>query len=313
MKASRLKPGDEIRVTAPSLSMSTVQDSRIQRAIEYFRRRGFKVTFSRHCREMDMFESSSPVSRISDLQEAFLDSEVKAVLACTGGFNVNELLEYLDYSVIRENPKILCGFSDIMALLNAVWAKTGLITYHGPDFSTFGEGEGRNTEYTYDLFRACMIEEGPYHITPSPEAGSYEVIQEGYAAGRIVGGNLCTLNLLQGTEYMPDLSGAVLFIEDDNIMGEYFVYEFERNLQSLLQCRGADEIKGIVFGRFEESCRLTREKIAAITAGKRQLQGLPVIFNADFGHVFPMASFPVGGVAEIRAEAGEAVIRILEH
>ena len=123
---------------------------------------------------------------------------------------------------------------------------------------------------------------------------------------------MCTLNLLQGTPYMPDLKDKVLFIEDDNIMGDYFVYEFDRNLQSLLQVYGAESIKGIVFGRFEESCKLDQEVIKKIIKDKIA-PNIPVVFSADFGHVFPMITYPIGGRVRIDAKGDEVNIQILKH
>ena len=138
------------------------------------------------------------------------------------------------------------------------------------------------------------------------------MIQEGKCEGTIIGGNLCTVNLLQGTPYMPDLKDAVLFIEDDNIMGDYFVYEFDRNLQSLLQVYGAESIKGIVFGRFEESCKLDQEVIKKVIKDKI-VSNIPVIFGVDFGHVFPMITYPIGGKVRIEAKGDEVNIQILKH
>ena len=128
-------------------------------------------------------------------------------------------------------------------------------------------------------------------VTPSETAAKYHTIQEGTCEEMIIGGNLCTLNLLQGTPYMPDISNKVLFLEDDNIMGDFFCYEFDRNLESLLQIEGANTIKGIVFGRFNDSCGLTVETIADIIQDKVPAN-IPVIFGVDFGHVFPMITFP---------------------
>lgn len=147
---------------------------------------------------------------------------------------------------------------------------------------------------------------------PSEAAVKYHTIQEGVCEGTIIGGNLCTLNLLQGTPYMPDISDRVLFLEDDNIMGEYFCYEFDRNLESLLQVEGADTIKGIIFGRFDDSCGLTVETITDIIRDKVPSH-IPVVFGADFGHVFPMITFPIGGSVRIRVNQDEVEIVIVAH
>ena len=306
----KLKKGDEIRIIAPSGSLSRVRTDVLERALAYLDENGFKVTYSTNCREMDQFSSSSVESRVADLHEAFADPDVKAVMACIGGFNVNQILPYINYDLIRANPKILCGYSDITALLNAVYARTGLVTYHAPHLAALGFL--REREYTHRYLTACLMNEEPVPVVPSETAGSYTVLQEGTCEGEIVGGNLCTLNLLQGTPYMPDLRDRVLFIEDDNIMGDYFPYEFDRNLQSLLQAGGAESVRGIVFGRFDESCKLTEDTIRAIIKGKVPA-GIPVVFGADFGHVFPMISFPVGGRVKLSANGDRIDLQITEH
>ena len=306
----KLKKGDEIRIIAPSGSLTRVRTDVLERSLAYLDENGFRVTYSTNCREMDSFSSSSVESRAADLHEAFADPDVKAVMACIGGFNVNQILPYIDYDLIRANPKILCGYSDITALLNAVYARTGLVTYHAPHLAALGFL--REREYTHKYLTACLMNEDPISVTPSETAGSYTVLQEGTCEGEIVGGNLCTLNLLQGTPYMPDLRDKILFIEDDNIMGDYFPYEFDRNLQSLLQVSGAESVRGIVFGRFDESCRLTEDTIRAIVKGKVPA-GIPVVFGTDFGHVFPMISFPVGGRVKLSAKGEGIDLRITDH
>lgn len=310
MYAQKLKRGDEIRVIAPSRSLSIVRQEVCDEAIRFLENEGFRVTFSKNSREIDEFNSSSVDSRVSDLHEAFLDDSVKAVLTCIGGFNVNQILDKIDYSIIAAHPKILCGYSDITALINAIYAKTGLVTYHGPHFSTFGFETNR--DYTKNCFLDCAASDNAVTVSPSPQAEKYHVIQHGHCEGQIIGGNLCTLNLLQGTPYMPDLADKILFIEDDNIMGKYFPYEFDRNLQSLLQLPHADKIKGIVFGRFDESWGLSVDVAAKIVKGKISDE-IPVLYNVDFGHVTPIMTFPIGGTAAISADSEHAEITVTEH
>lgn len=311
MIPDKLNTGDEIRVIAPSRSLSVVRREVFDKALKFLSEKGFNIIFSKNSREMDEANSSSIQTRVKDLHAAFLDKNVKAILTCIGGFNVNQVLEYIDYTIIRDNPKILCGFSDITALLNAIYAKTGLCTYHGPHFASFGFDNG--IEYTNRYFDECLVKSNPYSIEPSNEAKEYCVIQEGSCEGEIVGGNLCTLNLLQGTEFMPDLKNKVLFLEDDNIMGDYFTYEFDRNLQSLIQVSGFEGVRGIVFGRFESSCKMDMHTINRIVSTKKQLKGMPVIFNVDFGHVMPIAAFPIGGTVKIDASGHSVSLEIVKH
>lgn len=309
MIAEKLSVGDEIRVIAPSRSLSVVRQEVFGRGMKYLTDKGFKISFSRNSRMIDEMNSSDVQSRIEDLHEAFLDKNVKAILTCIGGFNVNQILEYIDYSLIENNPKILCGFSDITALLNAIYAKTGLVTYHGPHFSSFGFNN--DIEYTYAHFKKCLMKSDNYSIKPSKGAGEYYVIQEGNCEGKIIGGNLCTLNLLQGTEFMPTLKDKILFIEDDNIMGDYFKFEFDRNLQSLIQLEDFQGVRGIVFGRFNNSCGIDVATIKRIVSTKKQLKKIPIIFNVDFGHVLPFITFPIGGSAKIVAKDALVSLEIL--
>lgn len=310
MIPNKLQYGDEIRVIAPSSSLSRVREDVYNRALAFLTDKGFKVTFSKNCREINEFRSSSIKSRVDDIHEAFADKNVKMIITAIGGFNVNQILSYLDYELIKANPKILCGYSDITALLHSIYAKTGLVTYHGPHFSTFGFDV--ETEYTESSFFSLLNKNDKIVIKESKTSGEYFIVQEGTCEGKIIGGNLCTLNLLQGTPYMPDLREKVIFIEDDNIMGDYFVYEFDRNLQSLLQVVGADSIKGIVFGKFDNSCKLNKDVITKIVKDRISAD-IPVIFGVDFGHVLPMITFPIGCKVRVSANENNYKITLLNE
>ena len=209
------------------------------------------------------------------------------------------------------NPKILCGFSDITALSNAIYTKTGLITYSGPHYSTFGMQKG--IEYTIEYFKKCLFNDESFIIKPSTEWSDdswfldqenrifyknegYRIVNTGTASGKIIGGNLCTLNLLQGTEYMPDLTNTILFIEDDELT---FPENFDRDLQSLIHQPNFDKVQGIVFGRFQITSKMTEELFLKIIQSKRELSDIPIIANVDFGHTTPQITFPIGGYAKI--------------
>ena len=194
-------------------------------------------------------------------------------------------------------------------MLHAVYVKTGLVTYHGAHFSTFGFD--MEVGYTQKAFFDCVMNDEILTIKPSQTAKGYTVIQQGTCEGTIIGGNLCTLNLLQGTQFMPQTDDAVLFLEDDNITGDYFVYEFDRNFQSLLQAFGTDKIKGVVFGRFDDNCKMSADVIKSIIDEKLP-KDIPVIYGSDFGHVFPMITFPIGGRVRVKA-FDDPVIEIITH
>ncbi|MDE6709075.1 MAG: LD-carboxypeptidase, partial [Oscillospiraceae bacterium] len=120
MIASKLKLGDEVRVIAPSRNLTEVRQDVHHHAVDFWSKEGFDLTFSKNCREVGKFHSSSIASRVEDIHEAFCDPNVKMIITCLGGCNANQLLRHLNYDLIAKHPKILCGFSDITALLNAI-------------------------------------------------------------------------------------------------------------------------------------------------------------------------------------------------
>ena len=136
--ANRLKPGDEIRVIAPSASMALVKEEQLDLALTRLKGLGFQISYGEHVYKHDEFYSTSIADRIFDLHTAFLDPNVKAILAAIGGYNANGLLNEIDFELIRNHPKVFCGYSDMTALNLAIYHKTGLVTYSGPHFSTFG-------------------------------------------------------------------------------------------------------------------------------------------------------------------------------
>jgi muramoyltetrapeptide carboxypeptidase LdcA involved in peptidoglycan recycling len=124
-----------------------------------------EVSFSKNAEEKDEFFSSTVKSRLKDLHDAFADKSIKAIFTTIGGFNSNQLLKYLDYNLIRRNPKILCGYSDITALNNAIYKKTNLVTYSGPHFSTLGMTKG--LDYTLEYLKKCLFNKNQFEIKPS--------------------------------------------------------------------------------------------------------------------------------------------------
>ena len=319
----KLKIGDEIRVIAPSCSLSMISTETREIANACFNEMGLKVSLSKNAELSDEFVSSSIEARIEDLHEAFSDHKIKGIFTAIGGYNSNQLLKYIDYELIKNNPKILCGFSDITALSNAIYTKTGLVTYSGPHYSTFGMKKG--IEYTKEYFKKCLFNDESFVIKPSTEWSDdmwfmeqenrifyknegYKIINKGTANGRIIGGNLCTLNLLQGTEYMPDLTNSVLFIEDDFLN---FPEIFDRDLQSLIHQPNFDKVQGIVFGRFQIASKITDEILLKIIQSKRELLNIPIVTNVDFGHTTPHITFPIGGHVQITL-TGEMEIKILD-
>lgn len=318
---------DKVSVIAPSDSMKKGSKT-IDLARERFEKEfGVKLVLSKNCLSEDPYSSAAIKLRINDLHNAFLDNSVKAIICLTGGYNANELLPFIDWDILIQNPKIFIGSSDNTVMINAIFAKTGLITYYGPNFFKFGMIQG--LEYTLNYFKNCLVIDKPYRIRPSKKWSNdkwfkdqeergfidnkgYLVCNTGTAQGEIIGGNLCSLNLLQGTEYLPTLNNPILFIEDDDLVGEACFGEFNRNLESFLQLPGSDSIKGIVVGRFPKNCFMTDEKIKYVL-NKPKLKNIPIVANADFGHCDPTFTFPIGGTVSLEVRNNNIDIRIISH
>lgn len=325
MLAPKLQPGDHIRVVSPSTSLAVIPPEQRTTAIERYASLALNVSFAEHAEECDEFRSSSIQSRVADLHAAFADPAVNGIVTTLGGYNCNQLLRYLDFDLIAANPKVFCGYSDITALSTAIYSRAGLVTYSGPHFSTFSMVRG--IEYTLEYFKKCVMDASRFEV-PHAETWSDDewyrdqenrdfvphdghlVINEGRAEGALLGGNLCTLNLLQGTEYMPSLSGAILLIEDDL---ESKTPNFDRDLQSLLHQPGFSEVRGLILGRFQKASAIDRETLLRIIKNKRELDAIPVIANASFGHTTPQFTFPIGGQGRLIVENGSVSFTIVEH
>ncbi len=325
LKPSKIKKGAHIRIVAPVRSLGLLSDETKHEAIQRLEQFGFKLSFGKHVDEMDEFNSSSIESRIEDLHTAFADKGVDAILTVIGGYNSNQLLQYLDYELLAKNPKILCGFSDVTALANAITAKTGMITYIGPHFSSWAMKHG--FEYSLEHFVKACMDDAPFDLLPSQEWSDdpwymdqekrdfiknegYWTLKTGNAFGRIIGGHVRCFNVLQGTEYWPGLDDAILILEED---AEINPPLFDRQLQSLIHQPDFSGVKGVLIGRFQKNTKMKRELLQKIIDTKKELQDIPIIANVDFGHTTPIATMPIGGSLEVSATAHGAGIRVIEH
>ena len=326
----KLKTGDQVRIVAPSCTLPSapwLTDEVLEEGKRFFTDLGMTVTEGKYLREIDAAGSTTIEYRLADLHDAYADPDVKALLCIRGGWNVNQLLPFLDYEVIRSTPKILCGFSDITALGNAITAKTGVVTYSGPNFNQFCMGE--KLAYARTHFLAAVMKDEPITLTAAPEwtdsyfqAGKpwafeknegWWTVHEGEAEGTCIGGNLCTLSLLQGTDYMPVARDLILFLEDDH---ETHPRTFDRDFTSLTQQPWFERVRGLLIGRFQRTAvnqefgPVTKEKLLQILARNEACAGLPIIANVDFGHTYPIFTFPIGGTARMSSKAGEPTIVI---
>ena len=304
----RLKKGDHIRVVSPSSSIERIGgfESNVA-AMEKLEALGFRLSFSEHYFENDIFDSAPIASRVADLEAAFANETVDAVLTTIGGFNCNELLPYLDFDLIAQNPKIFCGYSDTTALLNAIYAKTGMQTYMGPAYSSFKMEQGQQYQTTSWL---NAVTQDTYQLTPSLEWSSdawylpnaprtfypteWKVYNPGQASGIAIGGNISTLNLLTGTEFAPRPDKYVLFLEEAED-DDYLI--IARHLTALLQTYPNPQ--AVVFGRFPKETKLTEEILLTILDKHPILKKVPVLYDLDFAHTQPLFTITIGGQVEI--------------
>lgn len=325
IKAKKINKSARIRIIAPAQSAGFLSDEVKNEAIKRLENFGFSLSFGKHVSEIDEFNSSSIASRIEDLHDAYSDHDVDAILTAIGGYNSNQLLKYIDYELIAQNPKIICGFSDITALSNAITSKTGLITYIGPHFSSWAMKYG--FDYSLENFIKCCMENIAYDLIPAKEWSDdpwyidqenrvfikndgYWILNSGHAFGRIVGGHVRCLNALQGTEYWPGLDDAILILEED---AEINPSLFDRQLQSLIHQPDFSGVRGVLIGRFQKETKMTRDLLQKIIDTKKELKKIPVIANVDFGHTTPIITMPIGGSMEIMADDKNTNIRIIEH
>lgn len=322
---NRLKKGDKIMIISPADSLFFLSPEMQSIAQKRFQDLGLELIFSKNAYEVDEFDSSSIESRVEDLHQAFLDTSIKGIFASYGGYNSNQLLRYINWELIKNNPKIFVGYSDITALQNAIFAKTGLVTYSGPLYSNFSQK--LYFDYTLDYIEKSLFHAEEYSVLPSeswsddnwyknqdtrdliPNNG-WLIINEGESEGIVLGGNLCTFNLLQGTEYFPDITNSILFLEDDS---EVSLSVFERDLQSLIHLPNFNTVKGIVIGRFQKESKVTDNLLIKVIKAKKELDNIPVIANIDFGHTDPKITFPIGGKAKLIVENENSSLKLFSQ
>jgi muramoyltetrapeptide carboxypeptidase len=320
----KLRPGSHVRVVAPSRSLQLIDHSVVRLAQSRLEHQGFSVSFGRHVHEHDSFQSSSIEARLYDIHDAFADRAVDGILSVIGGYNSNQLLSQLDYGLIADNPKLFCGYSDITTLCNAMLAKSGLVTYCGPHFSSWGMKEG--FDYSVEGFTSCCVLDAPYTLEPAPvwsddawyadqenrnhiSNGGYWLLSPGRVTGRLVGGHARSFAALKGSEFWPGLDGAILLLEETAAVG---IQQFDQILTSLMILPEFSEIRGLLVGRFQVQSHVTRQMLAQVF-DRKELKGIPIIANIDVGHTTPVATLPIGGVIDIAADDHEVSIRIVEH
>lgn len=302
LKPQALKPGDTIAISSPAGAVwDAAQVETFSNILKGF---GFKVVLGKTLSEKYGYFAGTDELRAGELNSLFADKSIKGIFCMKGGWGCARLLDKLDFELIKRNPKILIGFSDITTLLVAITAKTGLVTFHGP------VGNSGWNAWTSSVFKSVVMNNDglPLFLNPSTEE-PFVTIHPGKARGELIGGNLTVIASLMGTMYLPDWKGKILFLEE--VKEE--PYSIDRLLTQLKLCGVLDAISGFVFGRCAKC--LAEEPQKAFTFQEVLSQhlkplGIPAFYGAMIGHIENKLTVPLGIQAEIDADRGS--IQLLE-
>lgn len=318
----RLRAGDTIGIISPSAGLAGLFPHRTEQGIKMLEDMGFRVILASHAREHEGWASSSPENRAQDIHDMFAAHEVRVVVCAIGGNHANQVLKYLDYDLIRGNPKIFVGYSDITVLHYALASQAGLRTYYGPCLvSEFGEYP-RMFSYTESWFRKALMHVDPIGSIETPAEWTdefldwfakkdmkrprsmqahpgYEWWREGTASGRLWGGAIPSINHLAGTAYWVHPEGTIFFIDiPEGAPGEPMAQsDLDAYLADLDNLGVFGSIAGLVIGRpyhyREEETRILKGMIQWYTRGF----DYPILYNAAIGHTAPIITLPLGAQA----------------
>lgn len=309
LKAKVLKPGDTIGIITPAGALS--EEETITMTKEVLAHFGFRVKEGKYIRLRYGNLAGTDRERLHDLHSMFADKEVQGILCIRGGNGASRLLPQIDYEVIRKNPKVLLGYSDITALILAFYAKVGLVSFHGV------VGSSTWSDYVAKLFKEQFID-NKLAVYENPKKSAGQIIQykdriqtitPGIAEGTILGGNLTLLSGLCGTPYLPSFKDAILFLEEIDEKSD----RLDRMFCQLRNAGILSQIKGFIFGKCT-NCgpsggygSLTLEQM--LNDYIKPL-GIPAYSGAMIGHISDQFLMPVG--VRARMDASTGVIEYLE-
>lgn len=298
----KLKIGDTIGVVAPSNPIIDDNVEEIYRAKEIIEKLGFKVKFSKNLFANTNGYSATAKEKAQDINDMFQDKEVKMIWCAKGGENSNSIFEFLNYEEIRQNPKIICGYSDITSITNIITEKTGLVTFSGTNFKTIATDE---TDYS-------LKEALKRFVDGSLEFGhtnfGYQTIQSGIAQGQLIGGNLSLTRGMVAGKYSIDFTDKILFLEElgfetgPSLASNYLYYMKQNGV--------FEKVKGIWIGNYIHESVISLEKILLDVIGE-EFKG-PIIKSENFGHIEQKTVIPIGTMAQIDTNQ-EIKIKLLEN
>ncbi|MBW1996954.1 MAG: LD-carboxypeptidase [Deltaproteobacteria bacterium] len=285
LKPEGIVKGDTFGIMAPA---GSVTPDELEEGIELIRGSGYRVILARNIFHSKAYLAGDDTARLQDLHDMFLDRRVKAIMCARGGAGSMRLLDKIDYELIRENPKIFIGYSDITALLLSFYKRAGLVTFHGPVLREISRDEGDNwTSLEKTISNGRRIE---------LSLSGAQVIRPGKTAGPVLGGNLSLVCNMMGTPFLPSLNKKILFLEEK---GEA-PYRIDRMLAQLRLSGVLDEVSGVLLGSFEQCGDPSdlREMFSEIFSALE----MPVLMGVPSGHGVRNRTIPMGVRAEVDTE-----------
>ncbi len=290
IKPKKLKKGDVIGLIAPASSV--VDEVSLNNGISYFESLGYNVEIGKNVKLQKGYLAGTDEERLADLHEMFSNKNVNAIFAIRGGYGSGRLLDKINYSLIKRNPKIFVGYSDITALQMAILKKTGLVTFTGPMPGV--DYENQMNENTEETFWKTITNSKKIGKLSNPTDDKFYILAKGRAEGKIVGGNLSMLLSLAGTEYFPDLKNSIMVLEE---IAEA-PYRIDRMFNQLRLMKAINNISGLILGRFLNCYEPDSSKpsltLNEVITDYWQNVKFPVFYNFVHGHVKDSITLPFG-------------------
>ena len=300
MIANKLNYGDTIGVVGVSNSLKLYNKyEQFYKAEQFFINKGFKVKRGKYILEDYYGSAGTKEQKAEDMMNMFKDNEVKAIICLEGGETCNTFIDLLDYEVIKQNPKIITGYSDITVLLQTIYKKTGLVAFHGESFIHFGENDA---EEKYKEFESAFINKKIGKFL----TGEKKIIKSGNVEGNIIGTNLGCMMYLLGTEYLPDMQDKILLIESLRTSPN----ECQRRFAHLKQCGIFDKVKGIIVG-YNYDLQKNGDiypQMEDILLEYTKEYDFPIIKCNDFGHEIANCILPIGSHIVIDSDCEKVAI-----
>ena len=299
VRPRRLVPGDLVALVSPS---GAIQPDRVAAATEVVTGWGLRVRLGANAGGRHAFFAGTDEQRRADLDDAFRDPRVRAVLCLRGGYGMQRIVDDLDFAAVRADPKLVMGFSDITALHAALWAEARLATVHGPTAGQFDRGPG---SLTVEAARRALTTGDPVTVTASRAEPTYAVRVDGRAEGTLVGGNLAMLAATVGTRHAVDPKGAILLVEDVNEEP----YRIDRMLVHLRRAGWFDGLAGVAVGQFTDCVDAEHTPaVAEVLAEHLAVLGVPVLGGLPLGHGAEQVAVGLGVPARMDATAGTLTV-----